>query len=159
MTYCARVRHIVAFAFVVLIAPAPASAQQEMSRETKVLNIGPQAEIRFAPPWAPSAVKYGNAQELVVMQHAVPAVEKKGAEQPTGYAVARVLITTELRGSYENALQRLRAIAASRDDPAQFVEIGGWPSVEVKFVEPLPRRGARDEEDPNHFLQRSKCIA
>ena len=151
MTYCARVRHIVVVAFVVLSAPAPVSAQQEMSRETKVLNIGPQAEIRFAPPWAPSAVKYGNAQELVVMQRALPAVEKKGAEQPTGYAVARVLITTELRGSYENALQRLRAIAASRDDPAQFVEIGGWPAVEVKFVEPLPRRGARGEEDTEPF--------
>ena len=115
------------------------AAQQETSPEAKIFAIGPQSEIRFSAPWTLSAVKYRNAQELVV-------IEKKGAEQLSEYAVARVLITTEPRLSYSDALKRLGAIAASRNEPAQFVEIGGWPAVEVKFTEPLPRRGAEGEE-------------
>ena len=99
------------------------------------------------PPLDSSAVKYGNAQELVVMRRAEPPAEKRDAEQPIEYAVARVLITSEQRGSYDDALQRLRAIAAAWDEPAQFVEISGWPAVEVKFAEPLPRRGAKGEEE------------
>jgi hypothetical protein len=61
-------------------------------------------------------------------------------------AVARVLITTEPRLNHADALKRLAAIAALRNEPAQFVAIGGWPAVEVKFTEPLPRRGAKDRE-------------
>jgi hypothetical protein len=89
-------------------------AQQEASQETKVLAIGLQSEVRFPAPWTPSAAKYSNAQELEVM--------RKGAEQPSEYAVAPVLITTEPRLSYEEALKRLAAIAASRDEPARLAD-------------------------------------
>jgi hypothetical protein len=108
-------------------------AQQETSREVKVLALDPQSEIRFAPPWTLSAMKYGNAKELVVMG-------------PTQFPVARALITIEPRRSYADALERLQAIAASRDESAEFIEIGGWPAVEVKFSELLPRRGGARAE-------------
>ncbi len=140
-----KVSLAVASALALFSAASVSLAQQETSREPKVLAIGPHAEIRFAAPWTVSAVKYKNAQELVVMRRG-PAVKKEGAEQPSEYAVARVLITTEPRSSYADALNRLRAIAASRDEPAQFVEIAGWPAVEVKFTEPLPRRGGAKGE-------------
>jgi hypothetical protein len=130
-----KVRLAVASALALFSATAATPAQQETSRETKVLAIGQQAEIRFAAPWTLSAVQYRNAQELVVIRR-----------EPSEYAVARVLITTEPRLNYPDALKRLGAIAASRDEPAQFVEIGGWPAVEVKFTEPLPRRGVKGED-------------
>ena len=94
------------------------------------------------------------------MRRAEPPAEKRDAEQPIEYAVARVLITSEQRGSYDDALQRLRAIAAARDERAQSVEISGWPAVEVKFAEPLPRRGAKERRRrPNLSLQRCKYSA
>jgi hypothetical protein len=125
----------VASAFALFSATSATLAQQERSRETEVLAIGQQSEIRFAAPWTPSTVQYSNAQELVVIRR-----------EPSEHAVARVLITTEPRINYPDALKRLGAIAASRDELAQFVEIGGWPAVEVKFTEPLPRRDAKGEE-------------
>lgn len=153
------VRDAVVSALMVFGGTSVSPAQQETSREAKILAVGPQSEIRFAAPWTPSAVKYSGAQELVVMRRGEPAVEGKAVEQPTEYAVARVLITTEPRGSYADALKRLEAIAASRDEPAQFAEIGGWPAVEVKFVERLPRRGAKGEEaealSPDVIVQRA----
>jgi hypothetical protein len=46
----------------------------ETSSEVEVLALDSQSEIRYAAPWVPSAVKYSNAQELVVM----------GGTEPTG---------------------------------------------------------------------------
>src|SRR3954452_12757586 len=115
-------------------------AQQETSREVKALALDPQTEIRFTAPWTPSAVRYSNAQELVVMGRTEPTAEVKGPEQLTQFPVARALITIEPRRSPADAQGRLEAIAASRGEPAEFIEIGGWPAVEVKFGERLPRR-------------------
>ena len=49
MKFALRVRYVVVIAFAVLSATSPVSAQQEVSQETKVLAIGPQSEIRYAP--------------------------------------------------------------------------------------------------------------
>ncbi len=119
----------------------------QQNKGMKMLSFAPQSEIRFATPWTPSAIKYTNAQELVVMHPGKPITSGGGVKQPTKYAVARILITTEPRTSHADALKRLESIAASRQFPAQFIEIGGWPAVEMKFVEPLPRRGAKEEEE------------
>jgi hypothetical protein len=119
---------------------APTSwAQQETSQEVKTLALDPQSEIRFSAPWTPSAIKYSNAQELVVIAR----------DQPTSFPVARALITIEPRASYPDALKRLEAIAASRESPAEFIEIGGWPAVELKFADRLPRRGAKEDDEPS----------
>jgi hypothetical protein len=135
-------RNLILIALVVFIWPSMmSSAEQDTAAAANVLTIGPGSEIRFSSPWRPSGVKYSNAQELVVKQEAVT-----GAEQPAGSLVARILITAEPRSSYADALKRLAEIAASRDEPAKFVEIGGWPAVEMKFIEPLPTRGAEGQE-------------
>jgi hypothetical protein len=131
----------------------------QQNEKLKVLTFAPQSEIRFAAPWQLSAVKYTNAQELVVMRTAEPTPAGKGVEQLTGYPVARILITTEARSNHADALKRLEAIAASRDAPAEFIEVGGWPAVEVTFTERLPRRGARGDEEaeasaPDMMVQR-----
>ncbi|GLI39950.1 hypothetical protein KI811_01790 [Geobacter hydrogenophilus] len=123
-----------------------ASGLAQQADIAKVLTFAPEAEVRFTAPWQLSAVKYTNAQELVVMGTA-PA---KAAEMKAGiteYPVARLLITTESRSDHADALKRLESIAASRDVPAEFIEVGGWPAVEVTFTESLPRRGAKGEEE------------
>ena len=122
-------------------------AQQEAVRGFKDLTLDSQSEIRFAAPWTPSAMKYTNAQELVIIGGTKPTIEAKGIEQLTQFSVARALITVEPRSSYADAITRLETIRASRTEPAEFIEIGGWPAVEVKFSERLPRRGAKAEEE------------
>ena len=127
-------------ALMIFCGTAPISlAQQGKSREGTALALDPQSEIRLAAPWTLSAVEYRNAKELVVMG-------------PKQFPVARALITIEPRSSYTDALERFTAIAASRDEPAEFIEIGGWPAVEIKFSELLPRRGGakaeREDEAP-----------
>jgi hypothetical protein len=126
-----------------IVCAALALAQQ--NQNTKTLAIGPQAEIRFSAPWQPSAVKYSNAQELVARRTEPSTPGVTAAE--SGEPLARMLITTEPRTSHTDALERLEAIAASRNARAEFVEIGGWPAVEIKFTELLPRTGAKGEKE------------
>src|SRR4030095_3642894 len=77
----------------------------QCNQNTKALAIGPQAEIRFSAPWQPSAVHYSNAQELVARRAESPAGGTPAAE--AGELLARMLITTEPRTSYTDALKRL----------------------------------------------------
>jgi hypothetical protein len=126
-----------------MLCAALGLAQQ--NQNTKALAIAPQAEIRFSAPWQPSAVQYSNAQELVARSTGSPTPGVTAAE--SGEPLARMLITTEPRIDHADALKRLEAIAASRNAPAEFVEVGGWPAVEIKFSEPLPRRGSKGGED------------
>jgi hypothetical protein len=139
------------FLTVAVITPAifcgVSGSLAQQNQTMQVLRFAPQSEIRFAAPWTPSAIKYTNAQELVVMRLGKPIADERGVKQSTEYPVARVLITTELRRSHADALKRLESIAASRKSPAEFIEVGGWPAVEVQFVELLPRRGVKGEED------------
>jgi hypothetical protein len=120
--------------------------QQETSREFRTLALDPQSEIRFAAPWTPSEARYSNAQELVVLGSAGTPAKEQHLEQQVQFPIARALITIEPRTNYADAQARLEAIAASRGSSAEFMEIGGWPAVEVKFIERLPRRGAKEEE-------------
>ena len=124
--------------------PEVPSAQQQPTSPMRVLTIAPQAEVRYAAPWTPSAVKYSNAQELVVTRE-TRLREPSGQEEVAQAVVARTLITTEQRLNHEDAVKRLEDIAASRNEPARFLEIGGWPAVEIEFAEPLPRRGKGDQ--------------
>ena len=132
---------IAVLTFATICGVSVSLAQQ--NENMKTFAFAPQSEIRFAAPWQLSAVKYTNAQELVVMSTAEPSTKGKGVEQMAEHPIARVLITTETRSNHEDALKRLESIAASRDATAEFVEIGGWPAVEVRFAESLPRRGAQ----------------
>ena len=129
----------------VLSGPSASMAQQ--SENMKTLSFAPKSSISFATPWKESAVKYSNARELVVMRTAPPEEIAREPEKLGEYAVARMFITTETRIDHADALKRLEAIAASRDVPATFSKVGGWPAVETTFTEILPRRGAREMEE------------
>ncbi|MGI9087326.1 MAG: hypothetical protein ACR2HH_06240 [Chthoniobacterales bacterium] len=127
-----------------VLCAALAVAQQRQA--SQVLKIAPEAQVRFAAPWEPSAVKYTNAQELIVRRTPEANATGKKAEE-AGAPLARMLITTEPRTDHADALARLQSIAASRDAAAEFTEVGGWPAVEIKFTERLPRRGAKGETE------------
>jgi hypothetical protein len=145
----------------VLAAIAGASlclAQQQSAPQagaTRTLAIDREFNLRYRAPWTTSGVKYTNAQELVVTKQ-VPAQEPGRMAESV---LARVLITTEPRSSHEDAIKRLQDIAASRPETARFVEIGGWPAVELEFKEPLPRRGSEQGEGelqgPTPLIQRA----
>ncbi|MGA8577949.1 MAG: hypothetical protein WB579_04675, partial [Bryobacteraceae bacterium] len=106
------------------------------------MSITPQITLRYAAPWKPSGAVFRNAQELVLTR--IAAVRPEGATetQNVEYPQARVLITTEQRSSHDDAVKRLQDIAKSRSGTVRFLQIGGWPAVELEFVEALPRRGA-----------------
>jgi len=120
----------------------PAQQPPQPQPEPRVLSITPQITLRYAAPWKPSGAVFRNAQELVITRTA--AVRPEGATQTQNveYPQARVLITTEQRTSHDDALNRLQDIAKSRSGTVRFLAIGGWPAVELEFVEALPRRGA-----------------
>lgn len=153
MSLTKRVLSMVLIGLGVLCAALGLAQQAGM----KTLQIALQAEIRFAAPWQPSEVEYSNAQELIVRQKepGAEAVAAATAAAPVG----RIFITTEARTDQADALRRLEAIAASRNAPAEFVEVGGWAAVEIKFTEQLPRRGAKGDEEggpmPEQRVQRT----
>jgi hypothetical protein len=130
--------------------------QQDTGRGAKVLAIGPQSSIRYTAPWKTSAVRYSNAQELVITREVRTLAE--GREQVVEYALARVLITTEPRSSPEDALMRLDDIATSRPESALFVEVGGWPAVKLEFVAPLPRRGQEGAQADSSDVRTQRAI-
>ena len=128
----------------VLVSAVVASAQQSSpppNAQPQMLTIAPEVTLRYAAPWKPSGTQFRNAQELVITGTA--AVHKEGIAEAVNveYPLARVLITTEERTSHDEALQRLQDIAKSHSGTVKFLEMGGWPAVELEFVEPLPQRG------------------
>jgi hypothetical protein len=143
-------KRVLSGTFIALGIVCVALGLAQQNQNTKTLVIGSKAEIRFSAPWQPSAVQYSNAQELVA-RHTEPTTPGVTATD-SGKLLARMLITTESRTSHTDALKRLQDVAASRNAPAEFLEIGGWPAVEIKFTELLPRTGAKGEkEDETHL--------
>ncbi len=123
-------------ALIVFGVTSASLAQQNTSGEVKVLAIDSQSEIRYAAPWTLAAAQYSNAKELVAVSRS----------DQTERVVARVLITMEPRGNHPDAIKRLQDIAGSRDEVPQFLQIGGWPAIEVKFLEAVPQRGEGEKE-------------
>ena len=118
------------------------------AQQLRALSIGPQTTVRVPAQWKPSGVKYTNAQELVATGQTTMPVGPQAQPQVVEYPLARTLITTEMRTSHADAVKRLEDIVASRPEPARYVVIGGWPAVEIDFVEALPRRGQGAQADP-----------
>jgi hypothetical protein len=137
-----------------LCCASPSPGEQSHATQLRELTIAPETKVRAPERWKASGVAYANAQELIVPGHATIPGEAPGQSQVVEYPLARILITTEKRTSHEDALKRLQDIAASRTVPARFVEIGGWPAVELDFTEPLPRRG-QATQTPAEVVARS----
>jgi hypothetical protein len=123
-----------------LAASNAAMAQAPANADTRVLSVTPQATIRAAPKWQAPAEKYSNARELIVTGKAMASPQPGAPPQMVDATLARVMVSEEQRTSHEDALQRLQDIALSRSEPARFTEIGGWPAVEIDYMEPLPRK-------------------
>src|SRR5689334_16290261 len=118
----------------ILAAQTISNPNQNPNERTATVG---RAVVRWEQPWTPSAMQYKNAMELVV-------------KAPAGHNDARVLVTTEPRTSPADAVERLSEIAATYKETARFLDIGGWPAVEVIFTEMLPRRGQerQNEREP-----------
>ncbi|HXV06990.1 MAG TPA: hypothetical protein VD791_03110, partial [Burkholderiales bacterium] len=126
------------------------------SGEAAQASAAPGFSIKPARPWTASGVRYRNAQEYVVTGKALGRKEKAAAAA----VLAHMLVTTEPRTSHEDALKRLADIAASRDATIEYVEIGGWPAVELQFTEALRRRGqAADGSEPVQVPRAITAIA
>jgi hypothetical protein len=137
-----------------LCCTSPSPQAQPHTGQLRELTIAPETRVRVPERWKASGMTYANAQELIVPGKTTLPGEAPGQSQVVEYPLARILITTENRTSHEDALKRLRDIAASRPAPARFVEIGGWPAIELDFTEPLPRRG-QATQGPAEVVQRS----
>jgi hypothetical protein len=129
-------------------------AQDAAAQEARTYSLSPKVNLRVAGPWVESPVKYSNAMEFIVKGEVRVQVDRQAGEQAVEFPLARMLVTTEPRGSHADALKRLDDIAASRPEQARFVEIDGWPAVELEFFEALPRRGQRAGV-PNEILRRA----
>ncbi len=114
----------------------PQSAQERVRAEQQVKALvhtlgieGRGMSLHYPDGWSAIPSQYGNAQE---MQNA-PA-DKIGAS-------ARMIITTEARGTHADAVNRLREIASEVSSPAVFLSIGGWPALQRRHLAPRERFG------------------
>jgi hypothetical protein len=140
--------------FVSLALAVTSDTGDAAAQDARTYNLTPKVSLRVTGPWVESPVKYSNATEFVVKGEVRVPTERPGGEQSVEFPLARMLVTTEPRGSYGDALKRLDDIAASRPEPARFVEIGGWPALELEFFEALPRRGQQTGV-PNEIVRRA----
>src|SRR5271157_2901290 len=110
------------------------------------VTIAPQVTIRYGGNWRPSEQRYARGLELfrIDPSEALPGRPKP----PYPSHLARVVITTERRLSQADAQQRLRDVARSQPGTPAFYAIGGWPAVELRFQERLPRPGIKDGKGP-----------
>lgn len=134
------------------------AAQQPDAGQPGDVSVAPGATVRVATRWRLSGVQMANAQELVLPGQAT-VTDAAGRAQQVDFPLARVLITSETRTSAEDAVRRLQEIAASRPEPARFVDIGGWPAVEIDFTEALPRRGIAAQNPPSQVPRSIVAIA
>ena len=119
-----------------------------------VLAITSQMSVRYSHRWSESPLTYGNARELVRFTNPAPGAKTVEPLVPS----ARLLITTEKRSSQADARQRLLDIAHTRPVAPVFYSISGWPAVEIRFKQPLPRTEAEPAEarkEPQLLVQRA----
>jgi hypothetical protein len=138
MHWTHRTNVLVALSFVLSIAPG-AAAQPAPLVEMRAAEISVPVTAKHPASWTASPVTYPNARELVVVRQ--ERIWAEGKDTPRDVYAARMLITSEPRKSHANALQRLLEIAIERRGSASFVAIGGWPAVEVGFVDRAVTRG------------------
>ena len=87
----------------------------------------------------------------------VPESQKSGDVVVTA---ARVVVSIENRLGHEDAVQRLREIAAERKSPSTFVVIGGWPALQRRHLGPIAWRGAtRPQGGPPNAWRLTTAIA
>jgi hypothetical protein len=111
-----------------------------VGRDSATIALDPQTSVRLVPPWSASGVKYGNGQELVATERGA------GTDEASHAILGRTLITIEPRTDHADAVKRLSDIARSREAKIRFLEVAGWPAVELRFRETLPQRGQEGEE-------------
>lgn len=107
------------------LAPRPAHSN---------LRIAPGIEIALPPPWTVAGSEYANGVEIVY---------KSDAKYAMGHE-ARILVLVEQRIDVRDARKRLVSIARSRGVVPKVFDIDGWPAVEIRFRETLPRKGVKD---------------
>jgi hypothetical protein len=95
-------------------------------------------DMTFQMPDGWKVVKgaFRNATELI----------KTAKEKKSLVRIAHLLVTTEVRRSHEEALQRLREISAESKAQARAVSVGGWPGIQRTEVVVLPRTEHGEEQ-------------
>lgn len=127
-----------------ILAPTTGSAQTS----TRTGEVAKDIVVSYPETWTPAEAQYSNALELVT-----PA-EKLGV----GVGQARLLITTEWRRDHAKAVRRLAEIAAEVDAPPTFLELGGWPALERRYLAPLARRGQESVPEGQDLVLRVTTV-
>jgi hypothetical protein len=129
-------------AMLVALPPTTGAAAESTSLvETRLTEISSQITVKHSASWTASPVVYPNARELIVVRKDRVRADDRDAVREVEIVEARMLITSEPRKGRADALKRLSELAAERKASVRFVDIGGWPAVEIMFSEPLVRRG------------------
>ena len=93
-------------------------------RLTKKLDMKAGFTILYPPEWSPSTLHLQNAQ---LLRRVAP--DKRLSLSRQAMEASSVLITTEQRTNYQEAVQRLKEIDAEQDEPGIFLKIGVWPAL------------------------------
>jgi hypothetical protein len=143
-----------------LAAPATglAAGVTEPPRLTNSMQIQPRGKdsrftLNYADGWVLSP---SDDDTSILLMYDTYGKQKSAAT--ARYSMSRLLVQTERRSSVEGALQRLQAIAGSRDN-AVFYSISGWPAVEIYEITQPDKIGADDRASGKIPLQQRITIA
>ncbi len=92
--------------------------------------------VHVPQSWSVVPSRYTNAYEIANVP--ADALETSG--------VARIMILTEQRLDHAGAVRRLKEIDAEQDTPATFLQIGGWPALQRRYILPIERPSANVDE-------------
>jgi hypothetical protein len=131
-------QHLLVTVFFALVQSNPAGTPQPQNQAPAQITPGKVAlaqgiTITHPANWA-AAKTHVNAEELVT-----PPPESGKPVQ------ARTVITTEQRRDHTEAVQRLAEIAETIKAPVTYLNVSGWPAVQRRYKEQLPRVGRAGE--------------
>jgi hypothetical protein len=123
----------------IVSAGSAASAPVDASPKVVTVQQAQQAVsglgLRLPPTWREVAPKASGMREFASVARA-----ETGAT-----ATGRMTLTVEVRADAAGALARLREIDAEHAEPANYLEIAGWPALQriARVTESLPGNGER----------------
>jgi hypothetical protein len=95
--------------------------------------------VPYPDNWTAVPSRFANAHEL--------------HSQTNGGRPARLMITSEQWREHTDALRRLREIAAEYDEKPQYLEIGGWPAMQRRYVDELALPGRKAQGQPETVVK------
>ena len=124
----------------------PPVLTQTLSIEVEGMGIA----VRYPNNWSVAPKQFVNSWKLIN----VPA-----DQQTTAMPTSRVKISAETRVDHTEAIQQLQELGAGlRVSSSEFLEIGGWPALQVSYIDVKPQRDQGSQSQDTFVLRIATAV-